>query len=247
VSSIAVGLLRELGAEPALVLGVAGAALLGVALALYRVGGGAPASAARAPVRASLLHVPRALLVLGALTALAFVVENAWQSWAAVHLESGYDVSPGIAALGPAVFAAAAAAGRGAGHLLTRRLGDRALLALGASVGALGTLLGALAPVSVLALTGIAVAGLGTSICAPTLFSLAGRNAAPAERASAVSVVTTLAYLGFVFGPALVGLAAQATSLTAALAAVAALAALLALASRAVPVPSRVFAGPNAR
>jgi hypothetical protein len=44
-----------------------------------------------------------------------------------------------------------------------------------------------------------------------------------------------LSYLGFVFGPAAVGLLASATTLRIALAAVAAAAALLALASRAVP------------
>lgn len=78
-------------------------------------------------------------------------------------------------------------------------------------------------------------------MCAPTLFSLAGRSARPENRASAVSAVTTLAYLGFVLGPAAVGLAAEATSLRAALAGVAVLAALLACASRFAPVPDRVF------
>ena len=85
------------------------------------------------------------------------------------------------------------------------------------------------------------MAGLGTSICAPTLFSLAGRSARPEQRAAAVSAVTTLAYLGFVAGPALVGLAAQASSLPAALGGVAGLAVLLAVAARFAPVPDRVF------
>ena len=134
-----------------------------------------------------------------------------------------------------------AAVGRSTGHLLTRRLRDRALLALGASIGAAGTLLGALAPSTGLALLGIGIAGLGTAVCAPTLFSLAGRSARPDDRASAVSAVTTLAYLGFVVGPAAVGLAADLTSLRAALAEVAVLAALLAVGSRFVPVPDRVF------
>jgi hypothetical protein len=43
-----------------------------------------------------------------------------------------------------------------------------------------------------------------------------------------VSIVTTLAYFGFLVGPAAVGLAADASSLRAALAGVAALAVLLA-------------------
>ena len=65
-------------------------------------------------------------------------------------------------------------------------------------------------------------------MCAPVLISLAGRHAEPAARASAVSIVTTLAYLGFLVGPAVVGLAADALSLRAALGAVAGLSLVLA-------------------
>jgi hypothetical protein len=48
-------------------------------------------------------------------------------------------------------------------------------------------------------------------------------------------VVTTVAYLGFLLGPALVGVAADATSLTAALAGVAGVALLLAALARSAP------------
>jgi Major Facilitator Superfamily len=239
-SSLLVGLLRELGAGPLLVLAVLGAGLVAVAALLLVLGGGEPVRRTRAAPR-SLLRIPGPLVVLGVLAAVAYVVENAWQSWSAVQLESTFEAPAGVAALGPAVFAGAAAVGRSTGQLLARRLRDRAILALGASIGAAGTLLGALAPGRALALVGIGIAGLGTSVCAPTLFSLAGRSARPENRASAVAAVTTLAYLGFVVGPAAVGLAAEATSLRAALAGVALLAALLAFASRLAPVPDRVF------
>jgi MFS family permease len=66
-------------------------------------------------------------------------------------------------------------------------------------------------------------------VCAPVLISLAGRHAAPEARAGAVSIVTTLAYFGFLVGPAAVGLAADASSLRAALGGVAVLAVLLAV------------------
>jgi MFS family permease len=239
-SSLSIGALRELGAEPLLVLGVVGGCLVAVAVVLFWLGGGGPARRPRG-AESSLLRVPRPLVLLGALAAVAYMVENAWQNWSAVELETTFEASAGVAALGPAVFAAATALGRSTGHLLTRRLPDRALLALGASIGAAGTLLGALAPSTGPALVGIGIAGLGTAVCAPTLFSLAGRSARPEHRASAVSSVTTLAYLGFVLGPAAVGLAADLTSLRAALAGVAVLAAFLAVASRFAPVPDRVF------
>ena len=68
---------------------------------------------------------------------------------------------------------------------------------------------------------GVVAAGAGISICAPVLFSIAGRGADEAVRGAAVSIVTTIAYLGFLVGPAAVGLLASATALETSLAAVA--------------------------
>ena len=140
---------------------------------------------------------------------LAFFVENAWQSWGAVHLESDLGASPALGALAPALFAGAAAVSRFGGHGVAGRVSELTLLRGGAALGAAGTLLGALATSAGLALTGIALAGAGISICAPVLFSIAGRSADEAVRGAAVSIVTTIAYLGFVVGPAAVGLLAE--------------------------------------
>jgi MFS family permease len=87
------------------------------------------------------------------------------------------------------------------------------------------------------ALIGVAVAGLGASICAPTVFSLTGRLADPAGRGAAMGNVTTLAYIGFVFGPALVGIAASSIGLRLALGLVGVVAVLLGVLARRAPVP----------
>jgi predicted MFS family arabinose efflux permease len=233
-ASILVGVLRTLGASALTVLGTAAAILLVVGVAITRIRVtrvAAPAQRERLP----LLRIPRPLLVLGALAAIAYFVENAWQSWSAVYLESSLGAAAGIAALGPALFGASAAAGRLGGHALAERVSDRGLLAAGASIGAAGTLLAALADSVPVALAGIAIAGLGLSVCAPTLLGLAGRLVAPHQRGGAVSAVTTLAYTGFLIGPAAVGLVAGATSLSAVLAGVAGIAALLAALARFAP------------
>jgi hypothetical protein len=232
--SLATGALRAADAGAELVLALVGAVVVTIALGLSR----APAAGdgAIVPARASLRHLPRTLVVLGALCALAFFVENAWQSWGAVHLESDLDASPALGALAPALFAGAAAASRVGGHALVGRFDDILIMRVGAAAGAAGTLLAAVASAAGLALAGIAVAGAGISICAPILFSLAGRSADEAVRGAAVSIVTTIAYLGFLVGPAAVGLLADATSLRASLACAGAVALLLAaLAGRARP------------
>jgi MFS transporter len=224
--SLAAGALRAAGAGPELVLALVGGVVATTAVVVLR----APAAGGPRPTaRASLRHVPRLLVILGGLCALAFFVENAWQSWGAVHLESDLDASPAVGALAPALFAGAAALSRLGGHTLAGRVSELTLLRGGAILGAAGTLLGALAPVTALALAGVAVAGAGISICAPVLFSIAGRGADEAVRGAAVSIVTTIAYLGFLVGPAAVGLLASATTLDTSLAAVSGVALALAI------------------
>jgi hypothetical protein len=234
VGSLAAGGLRAAGAGAELVLGLVGGVVVAIGIALWW----APAAGdgAVVPARASLRHLPRILVVLGGLCALAFFVENAWQSWGAVHLESDLDASPALGALAPALFAGAAAASRLGGHALVGRFDEILIMRAGAMAGAAGTVVAAVAPVAALALAGIVVAGAGISVCAPILFSLAGRSADEAVRGAAVSIVTTIAYLGFLVGPAAVGLLADATTLRASLACAGAVALLLAaLAGRARP------------
>ncbi|MEA2380630.1 MAG: hypothetical protein QOH72_601 [Solirubrobacteraceae bacterium] len=236
VASLLAGAARAAGASVGAIFTAVAILIVVAALAVIRLPAaqGRSAPAAGGGLR-GMLHVPAWLAVLGGLTALAYFIENAWQSWSAVHLEGTLGAAPALAAAGPALFAAAAATGRLLGSAATRRVEDRALVRAGAVLAAAGTLVAALAPVTALALAGIALAGLGTSVCAPVLIGLAGRHAEPAARASAVSIVTTLAYFGFLVGPAAVGLAATALSLRAALGAVAGLALLLAALVRLAP------------
>ena len=195
----------------------------------------APAAAApRAPRDRGSIRPNRTLLLLGGLGAVAYFVENAWQSWSAIHLHATLHASAAVAAAAPAVFAGCAATGRFASHVLQRKVGTRPLFAAGAALAAVGGALAATAPGPALGFVGVALAGAGTSVCAPLLIAAAGR-VTPEAIGAATSTVISLAYLGFVFGPALVGLLAGAATLRIALAATAAAAALLAPAGRVLP------------
>ncbi|RZT28606.1 fucose permease [Kribbella sp. VKM Ac-2569] len=168
------------------------------------------------------------LLVFGVLCALAYLVENAWQSWGAVHLDTSLNAAAGLASSAPAVFAAAAATGRFAGNALLARVRPVRLLVVGGAVAAVGSLVAATANNPWTALIGIGVAGLGTSVCAPTIIGMAGAWAGPERRAGAISTVTTIAYVGFLIGPAAVGAVSSALSLPVALGAVAVIAVVVA-------------------
>ena len=234
--SVATGLLRAASAGPLVVFALA-AAVVGVAALAVR-----PGPDARPPVQHGprfFARVPRWLLVLGFVGALAYWLENAWQSWSAVHLERTLDASPAVAALGPAVFAGSMAVGRLLVHRHARPGAERAVLVGGASVAALGSALAAFAPSDLPALAALVLAGAGCSVCAPTLVSVAGRAAPEPERATLVGSLTTLMYLGFLVGPAAVGGLADATTLRVSLGGVAAVGALLAILAAVIRLPSR--------
>ncbi|MFF3445020.1 MFS transporter [Streptosporangium sp. NPDC002721] len=168
------------------------------------------------------------LLVVGGLGALAFAVENAHQSWGAVYLADVADAGPALAAAGPAVFAAVVALTRfAAGAVGSRHAAT--VLVTGAVTAAAGTALVSVATAVPVVLVGLALAAAGTAVLFPMLMGVVAAHVGEAARGRATSVVTTVAYLGFLAGPVYVGRWAEATGLPGAMVAVAALAAALAV------------------
>ncbi|MGV9536842.1 MFS transporter [Streptosporangium sandarakinum] len=181
------------------------------------------------------------LLLFGGLGALAFAAENAHQSWGAVYLADVLGAGPVLAAAAPAVFAAVVAVTRfSAGRLESWRAAT--VLVCGAVTAAAGSAAVAVAPSAPVALAGLVLAAAGTAVLFPTLLAAANDGVGHAVRGRATSVVTGVAYLGFLAGPVYVGWWADATGLPGAMGAVAALS--LALALAAWPV-LRVVRGPT--
>jgi MFS family permease len=227
-ASIATGLLRAVGAGPRVVFLIV-AALVAVAALFVRPLSGEPSPPPATVERPRFIaRVPGWLVALGLVGALAYLIENAWQSWSAVHLERTLGASPAVGAVGPAVFAASMAAGRLLVDRLARPGVERPVLIGGALIAALGSALAALASAAPLALAALVLAGAGCSVCAPIIVSLAGRGARETERATVIGSLTTIMYLGFLVGPAAVGGVAAATTLATALGFVAALSLMLA-------------------
>jgi fucose permease len=156
----------------------------------------------------------RFLVLVGVATAVGAVMEMVTNDWSALYLRDRLGAAPGLAALAPAVFMAGMVVGRVFGDRLVRRLGATRMLALSAAVVA-GALVVGLAPSAPgAALAGIGVAGLGSAFTFPGLFSLAAR-APGVTREQGLAVVSTIGRLGFVVGPILAGVVAEATSLRA--------------------------------
>ena len=208
LSSVLVGLARRAGTDHAAIL-VCLAVIVALAAPLNRV----PRVGVRMRDEGRRLRLEPRFLMLGALCGLAFVVEGGLESWSAVHLERTFEASPAVGGLGPGLFAAAMVTGRMLGHVIEGHAGPRAILSTGSTLAAVGLAGAAAAPTTAAALAGFVCAGLGTSVAAPTLFGLAGRGVTARQRGSAMSTVTTVAYLGFLLGPPMVGWISGASSL----------------------------------
>jgi MFS transporter len=219
VGGIGGGIARGLGAHPTAILPLISVIVAATAtLNLDAVAGGTdPAGHDR---------LRRALLVVGAILCIAFLVENGLETWSALFLERRLNTSPAISGLGPGLFATAMVTGR----LLAQRIHRPAVwarMAFAGTAAAVGLVIAAFAPHPAVALLGFVVAGLGLALSAPTLFGRAGRLGGGA----AISTVAVLGYLGFLGGPPLFGAVAGATSLRGGFFFLAGVAVLLALSS----------------
>ncbi len=178
-----------------------------------------------------LIIIPAILYFLGSLGAIAYLVENAWQSWSAILLQNGLGASATLSSVAPSVFAGSEAVGRLLGNPLGRWVRPRFLLAGGGAIAAVGSVITAQTSSVGIALLSLAVTGIGTSMCAPAILGLAGRTKSNLGHGATVSSVTTLSYVGFLVGPALVGILSGLKSLVFAMTVVGGLAAVLAVIS----------------
>jgi MFS family permease len=218
-AGLVVGAARQAGAPaPLAVASIAGGVLLAASVRASR-----PTPA----VRRSLDPTPRQprtgtgrgtggwrrdVLAIGAAALLASLVENALQSWSAVHLERSLGAPPIYGGLAAGAFAAGAAGGRLLAHRLAARRSLRQTVFASSSVSAVALVVAGVTLRPNLALGAIVVCGAAVSVVLPALLTEAGHRA-PAAAGDAIARTATAAYLGFLVGPALVGTIAATTSL----------------------------------
>jgi MFS family permease len=213
VGSVSSGLARQSGAHPLPILLVVA---IVTALAAWRQPAYRPTQAdAPAPRRGWM--PARILLALGVLVAASFLLEDALQSWSALQLERGLHASPAVSGLGPGLFAGSMAVGRLLAHLISRPGREPLVIAAGGLAAGTGAVLLSVAPGQVTGLAALAIAGAGTSVLAPMLFSAIGDRSAPGREGADLSTASGLGYVGFLAGPPLVGAISAGTSLPAAL------------------------------
>lgn len=161
------------------------------------------------------------LLLVAAIATLSMLSEGEMEHWSGIYLRENVGLPALLGSSGVAVFYGAMAIGRLASAAVVNRFGNRTtLLASGALISAgMSVALATQRPIVII--TGFLLVGLALSAVVPVAFSMAG-ELAPGRAGSAVSVVTTFGYGGFLLGPVIVGGLAEFFGLRLALAVIAA-------------------------
>jgi len=203
-----------LGVDPRLE-GACAAVLLWVVVAAATARlGEASVHAAGEPGSPGLALPSRAVLLIGALCFLVMTTEGAVADWAGIYLTDETDASRAVSAIGFAGFSLGMALARLGGDGLAERFSRSTVLVGGAALAAAALAILLLAGQAPVAVVGFVLVGVGVANAVPLLFSAAGR-VPPAG--PSLAAVFTIGYLGFILGPPVIGVLADALTLTAAL------------------------------
>ncbi|WP_028914042.1 MFS transporter [Pseudorhodobacter ferrugineus] len=213
-SALWTGALRGAAWPPGQVMLVAALVALGLGVLSYERDG--TIDGLGRPKDGSSAALGRATVIGGAIVLIAFLSENAAESWSALHIEQTLGGSPAQGAFGPAAMALTMAVARLGGQSIIARVSPLRLLTFGSVIAGLGALIAAAAVSPAMAYVGFIVLGIGASVVAPTAFTLVGQMAPPNARARAVARATLLGYLGYFFGPPVIGFIAASFGLRAA-------------------------------
>ena len=204
--AVLTGVLRGAGWGPGWVMGtMAGVALICAVLTIEADG---LIEGLRRPKDGSAPRLGLVPVIGGGIVLIAFMTENASESWSALHIEKTLGGSPEQGALGPAALALTMGFARLGGQWLAGKVDAFTILRVGAVVASLGALIVAAAPTPALAYVGLVITGIGGSVLAPTAFSVVGRMSEPESRARAIARATLLGYFGYFVGPPLLGVIA---------------------------------------
>jgi MFS family permease len=154
----------------------------------------------------------KATIGLGALCFLALMIEGSVADWAAILFQQRFVVDASIAAMAFGFYQAGMAISRFFGDALRQRFGAVAIVFVSALITSAGTAAGILLPNLTMAMVAFGIAGIGIGNAAPVLFAGGGRLE-PDAPGRGIAAVTSMGYSGFLAGPPLIGLVAEATSL----------------------------------
>ena len=153
--------------------------------------------------------LPKGIVVLfGILAIISFLGEGGMMDWSGVFLNEAKGVELSLAGIGYAVFSAAMLVGRLTGDRIVQFFGEKKVVICGGLVSALGYMLAIVADNFFIIQFGFVLLGLGAANIVPVVYTLLGRQKVMPIN-SGVTAVTSMGYMGVMFGPAILGFIAH--------------------------------------
>ena len=208
VASAATGWLRAEGTTIAAIFPAIAAGFVLVALIEGRAGARQPRLSGPAPAGGG--GFVRAAVLLGLVAALGAFQEAGPQNWAAIFMETVRDSGPLLAGLAPAAFTLGLSLGRLAAHEVEHRLSPIATVRLAAILAVAGFAAIALPLPAPATLALYLLAGMGVGPVEPAVFRAVARRTDEAARGRTLATVTSVAYLGYLLSPPVLGQVAGA-------------------------------------
>ncbi|WP_143308303.1 MFS transporter [Chitinophaga vietnamensis] len=151
------------------------------------------------------------LLTLGIIAMCSMICEGTMFDWSVIYFKRVVRAAD-ASGIGYSAFMSTMFLGRFVADWLTMRLGVNRMLLISGILTAGGLLLAVTLPYFIPAIIGFMLVGAGVSSVVPLVYSSAGKSKVLSP-GMALAAVSTIGYLGFVFGPPLIGFVAQASSL----------------------------------
>jgi MFS family permease len=152
------------------------------------------------------------ILTLGLIAFACMICEGTMFDWSAIYFETIIKAPKELTRLGYIAFMSTMAGGRFISDAFVTKFGVKRILQFSGIIIVSGMLLIVGFPYVPIATIGFLLVGIGTSSVVPLVYSLAGRSRTIAP-ATAMALVSSIGFLGFLIGPPLIGFVAQLSSL----------------------------------
>lgn len=152
------------------------------------------------------------IITLGLIAFACMICEGTMFDWTGIYFEKVVKAPKELTRLGYIAFMGTMAGGRFISDAFVTRYGVRKILQASGIIIVSGMLLAVILPDIVFATTGFLLVGIGTSSVVPLVYSLAGRSQKIAP-GTAMALVSSIGFLGFLLGPPVIGFVAEAFNL----------------------------------
>ncbi|NNT72190.1 MFS transporter [Flavobacterium sp. IMCC34852] len=154
----------------------------------------------------------KTLLWLGVICFCGMASEGIMFDWSGVYFKEIVKAPGALVVLGYTTFMISMASGRFLSDILVAKYGGKKVLIISGLIISTGLYMAVLLPYLIPCMIAFMLVGFGVSNVVPIIFNVAGNNE-NVPTGIALTIVTSISFLGFLIGPPLIGFIAELTSL----------------------------------